>query len=179
MKRIAMLVLAVAAMSAVACVETPAPRDNDRPGRGIDPVSDDIVVDADGLARAEIWLAGVPNVRTLGVAVRVQGADVVEWERDDTVFTQNGGRVIPLESRMLDGTFRMIAGTTSPSSVSEDGVRLASLVMRPRAGEEIALSFVEEGNDVGAVDASGARIDIARGGNLSVRAVRAVSGGAQ
>lgn len=169
----ALLVAAMAVSSA--CVETSTPVDtNDRPGRGIDnnSVIDNgapIVVDEDGIARAELWLSDVANVRTLGVAVQVEGADVLEWERDDSVFTRNGGRVIPLESRVKDGTFRMIAGTTSPTSVDANGVRLASFVLKQRTGETVRLVLVEEGNDLGAVDINGSRIEIARAGNLSFR----------
>jgi hypothetical protein len=177
MKRIATFLLVAALSAAGACVETPQQIDNnDRPGRGIDRTVDgnDIVVDGDGIARAELWLSDVANVRTLGVAVRIEGADVLEWERDDALFTRNGGRVIPLESRVKDDTFRMIAGTTAPASASAEGVRLASFTFKQRAGETLRLSMVEEGSDLGAVDTSGTRIDIARAGNLSFR-----SGGAQ
>lgn len=177
MKRIATLLLVAASAVASACIETPQqPIDNDRPGRGIDRTvdGDEIVFGADGTARAELWLSDVANVRTLGVAVRIEGANVLEWERDDALFTKNGGRVIPLESRIKDDTFRMIAGTTSPSSVDENGVRLASFVLQQRAGETARLTIVEEGNDLGAVDTSGNRIEIARAGNLSFR-----MGGAQ
>lgn len=176
MKRIATLLLVAASAVSSACIETPQQQiDNDRPGRGIDRTvdGDNIVVDADGIARAELFLSNVANVRTLGVAVRIEGADVLEWERDDAMFTKNGGRVIPLESRVKDNTFRMIAGTTAPSSADADGVRLASFVLKQRAGETLRLVLVEEGNDLGAVDTNGTRIEIARAGNLSFR-----SGGA-
>lgn len=172
MKRIATLLLVAASAVSSACIESPQqPIDNDRPGRGIDRTvdGDEIVVGADGIARAELFISNVANVRTLGVAVRIEGADVIEWERDDALFTQTGGRVIPLESRVKDSTFRMIAGTTSPASASADGVRLASFVLKQRAGETLRLVLVEEGSDLGAVDATGNRIEIARAGNLSFR----------
>lgn len=177
MKRIATLLLVAASAVSSACIESPQqPINNDRPGRGIDRTVDgnEIVVDADGIARPELWLTDVANVRTLGVAVRIEGADVLEYERDDAMFTKNGGRVIPLESRMKGDTFRMIAGTTVPSSATSEGVRLASFVLKQRAGETVRLTLVEEGNDLGAVDTSGSRIEIARAGNLSFR-----MGGAQ
>lgn len=167
MQRFALaLVLAAAASSA--CVDTPRPPiDNDR--RQVD---DDIVVDADGLARAELWLHGVYDVRSLGVAVRVEGADVVEWERDDALFMANGGRVIPLESKMRDNTFHLIVGTTAPASADAEGVRLASFVVRPRTGETVRFVVVDEPT-LGAVDAAGVRHDLVAGDNLTIRSAGA------
>jgi len=133
-----------------------------------------IVVDADGLARADVWLSSVARVRTLGVAVRIEGADVIEWTRDDAIFTQNQGRVIPLESKVDHNTFNMVVGTTQPGTVGDAGVRIASFVLKPRAGETPRLVIVDDGKNLGAVDASGKLIDIARAGNLTIR-----TGGAQ
>ncbi len=168
MQRLA-LTLLVAAAAASACVDAPRPPiDDDR--RQVD---DDLVVDADGLARAELWFSGVYDVRSLGVAVRIEGADVVEWERDDALFLASGGRVIPLESKMRDNTFHLVAGTTVPASAGADGVRLASFVLRPRAGEAPRLVVIDEPT-LGAVDAAGVRHDLVAGDNLTIR-----SGGAR
>ncbi|MCC7071654.1 MAG: hypothetical protein IT383_10040 [Deltaproteobacteria bacterium] len=168
MQRFALALLLAAAASS-ACVDAPRPPlDDDRR-----PVDDGIVVDADGLARAELWFHGAYDVRSLGVAVRVEGADVVEWERDDALFTANGGRVIPLESKMRDNTFHLIAGTTVPANVGDDGVRLASFVLRPRAGETPRLVVVDEPT-LGSVDGAGVRHALVAGADLTIR-----SGGAR
>jgi hypothetical protein len=172
MNRIATIVLALAAASSACFGPSESPSQSPTGPRA--PVTTPIAVDADGLARPEVWLSSTDMVRTLGVAVLIEGADVLEWTRDDGLFTQNGGRVIPLETKVVDNTFRMIVGTTAPGTASDAGLRLASFVLKPRVGETVRLTALHEGLDLGAVDATGQRIDVAGTGKLSIR-----SGGAQ
>lgn len=111
-----------------------------------------------GLIRAELRVGHVEALRTVGLKVHVEGADIVEWERDDAFLRSAGGNVLTLESKVDGPDFRLIAGTTAPVSTDDDA-RLATLVLRPTAAT-VRLSVSAEGSDLGLVADGGRRLDV-------------------
>lgn len=112
----------------------------------------------DGVVRAELRIGHADELRTVGLKVRVEGADIVEWARDDALLTSAGGNVLALESRVDDDTLSLVVGTTAPVSV-EDDARLATLTLRPVA-DKVSLSIVADGDHLGLIADGGRRLDV-------------------
>jgi hypothetical protein len=116
--------------------------------------------DADGLVTAELRVGNVEALRTLGVIARVEGADIVEWERHDEFLKSAGGQIVALESKIEGDELRMVLGTTQVvSSDGENDALLATLKLRPTAGT-LRVSVLAEGDHLGAIDAAGSRIEL-------------------
>lgn len=127
-------------------------------------------VDADGKLRAEVRVGRAAALRTLGVDVTIEGADVLEWERDDTFLRSTGGQLVALESRLDGDTLSVVLGTTEPVSTSSaDGERVLSLVLAPKA-DDVRISVAVNGDMRGLLDASGARLEVLTDDALIARA---------
>jgi hypothetical protein len=119
-----------------------------------------IAAEADGTFIVEIRAGQVDDLRTVAFSAHVDGADVVEWSRDDDFLKSTGGTVIPLQSHLQDGELRVIAGTTATVSTDgEMGEPLARLVLLPSA-DEVSVQLTAEGNDLGFVNATGTRLSV-------------------
>lgn len=127
-------------------------------------------VDADGKLRAEVRVGRAAALRTLGLDVTIDGAEVLEWERDDTFLRSTGGKLVALESRLDGDTLSVVLGTTEPVSTSSaDGERVLSLVLSP-TGDDIRISVAVNGDMRGLLDASGARLEVLTDDALIARA---------
>ena len=120
----------------------------------------ELAKDGDGIVVAELRLGNVDAMRTLGVIARVEGADIVEWERHDEFLKSAGGQIVALESKVDGNELRMVLGTTQVVS-SEEGADalLATLKLRPTAGT-LRVSLLAEGDHLGAIDGAGSRIEL-------------------
>lgn len=157
MKKTALLLSVVVGLG-VACVD---PQDPTPPPTDTPVVDDDVTLtpDADGLVHADVLVDGAQGLQTLGVAIEVENADIVSWERDDALLTQAGGQVLPLESRVRGRSLRLVLGTTA-AVTSSDAQRIASLVLRPTGEGEVSVRVVASGDDLGFLDRSGNRLPV-------------------
>lgn len=110
-----------------------------------------------GLIYADVFVGDAQGLTTLGVAIVVDGADIVAWERDDSLLKEAGGQVLPLESRVHGGALRLVLGTTAAVSTDEEA-RIASLVLRPSGEGEVQVRVVSSGDDLGLLDRTGQHV---------------------
>ncbi len=114
----------------------------------------------DGLLQLEVRVGRLDSLRTLGFDVTVEGADVIEWERDDAFLRSSGGKLVALESRLDGSKLSVVVGTTAPvSTEQEDGERVLTLSLAPTS-DEVRVSLDTSGDMRGLLDASGARLDV-------------------
>jgi hypothetical protein len=111
----------------------------------------------DETLRADVVLTAVNDLRTLGLAVDIEGAEIEGFSRDDTLLLSNGGQLLPLESRVIDRrSFRMVVGTTR-SVTSTGDTKVASLFLRPTGGD-VRLTVRTGGDDLGLLNTRGERL---------------------
>jgi hypothetical protein len=118
-----------------------------------------VVLTPDGTEtlRADIVVGAVTDLRTLGVAVDVEGAEIEGFSRDDTLLLSAGGQLLPLESRVVARrSFRMVVGTTHAVSAEGEST-VASLFLRPTGGQ-VRLSVRTGGDDLGLLNTRGERL---------------------
>ncbi|OGQ85471.1 MAG: hypothetical protein A2289_19050 [Deltaproteobacteria bacterium RIFOXYA12_FULL_58_15] len=119
----------------------------------------EVLVGEDGLLRADVLVGDVANLRTLGFGLHVDGARLVEWRRDDTLLTSNGGEVLQLVGYSNGELLEMVVATTKAVSVPREGGRVASLTLVPTSPLG-ALRFDVAGDDHGVIAADGAPITV-------------------
>lgn len=119
-----------------------------------------LAIGDDGKLVVEVRLSHVSALRTIGFDVVVEGAEVLEWTREDAFLRSADGKLVSLESRLEDGRLSLVTGTTAPVSTSSDeGALVASLVLAPTASE-VRVALDTSGPMRGLLDASGARLDV-------------------
>ena len=119
---------------------------------------DTLAPDADGLLHAEVRISHIENVRAVGFELQAVGAEIVHWQRVDTVLTKSGGQILQATGRADGDKLTLVVATTESVDVGGEAL-LATLTLRPivAAGE---LMLSTDGSDLGVVTATAGRANL-------------------